>query len=57
MRKEELAQVRERTIVGDHIFILGLNFAIGSHSISEEVARVLSFMVSLRKTLCVSCLL
>ena len=38
MREEELAQVRERTVVGDHLYTFGFTFAIGAHSISEEVA-------------------
>ena len=38
MREEELAQVRERTVVGDHLCVLGFTFAIGAHSISKEVA-------------------
>ena len=38
MREEELAQVRERTDVGDRVFVfLGFTFALGAHSISEEV--------------------
>ena len=35
----------------------GFTAAIGAHSISEEVAGFSPFMVSLRKILCVSCLL
>ena len=38
MREENLSQVRERTVVGDHILYLGFTVAIGAHSISEEVA-------------------
>ena len=38
MRKEELAQVREREQLSDIIFVfLGFTFAFGAHSISEEV--------------------
>ena len=37
MREEELTQVRERTAVGDHLCVFGFYFAIGAHSISEEV--------------------
>ena len=38
MRDEVLTQVRERTIVGDHIFCLWvLLLPFGAHSISEEV--------------------
>ena len=37
MREEELAQVRETIVVGDHIVSLGSTFAIGAHSMSEEV--------------------
>ena len=38
IEKEDLTQVRERTVVGDHLVSLGFTFAIGAHSISEEVA-------------------
>ena len=38
-RGEALSSERERTIVGDHIFLsLGFTAAIGAHSMSEEVA-------------------
>ena len=37
-RGEALSSERERTIVGDHIFLsLVFTVAIGAHSISEEV--------------------
>ena len=39
MREKNLAQVRERTAVRDHLLYLGFTAAIGAHSISEEVAR------------------
>ena len=40
MREEELAQVREREQLSDIIFVfLGFTFAIGAHSIFEEVVR------------------
>ena len=39
VREEELAQVRERTTVIDHLFWGGFTFSIGAHSISEEAAR------------------
>ena len=38
MREEELAQVRERTYVRDHLCVkFGFTFAIGAHYISKEV--------------------
>ena len=37
MSEEELAQVRERTLVGDQLVSLGFTFSIGAHSIFEEV--------------------
>ena len=39
MREEDLAQVRERTAVGDHLVSLGFTSSIGAHSIFEEVAE------------------
>ena len=37
MREKKLAQVRERTTVGDYPFVFGFYCcAIGGHSISEE---------------------
>ena len=36
-REDKFAQVGEREIVGEHLHILGFTFAIGDHSISEEV--------------------
>ena len=39
MRKKYLAQVRDREKLSEIIFVsLGFTFAIGAHSISEEVA-------------------
>ena len=38
MREEEIAQVRERIYVEDHLYVLGFTFSIGAHSIYEEVA-------------------
>ena len=38
MRGEELAQVRERIAIGEHLCVLGFTFSIVAHSISEEVA-------------------
>ena len=32
------ARTRERKVVRDHLCVLGFTFAIGAHSISEEVA-------------------
>ena len=40
MREEELAQVREREQLSEIIFVFfGFTFAIGAHSIYEEVAE------------------
>ena len=36
-REDKFAQVGERETVGEHRHILGFTFAIGAHSISEEV--------------------
>ena len=39
MREDEISQVRERTVVGDHLCVFCvLLFSIGAHSISKEVA-------------------
>ena len=38
MRENKLAQVRERTTIGDHLLSLGFTATIGAHSISKEVA-------------------
>ena len=38
MREEVLTQVRERSVVGDHLFYLLVLLLPGAHSISEEVA-------------------
>ena len=37
MREKELAQVRERTVVGDHFLSLGFTTTIGAHYTSKEV--------------------
>ena len=52
MREEKLAQVRERTVVGDHPLSLGFTVAIGAHSISEEVAGFFLYGFSEDKSLC-----
>ena len=36
-REEKFAQVGERETTGEHLYILGFTFAIGAHSIFEEV--------------------
>ena len=49
--------VREREIEAVEIILLFSGFTFGADSIFEEVEGFLSFMVSPRKILCVSCLL
>ena len=53
MREEDLMQVRERTIVGDHqVLSLVFTAAIGAHSISEEVAGFYPLWFPRGKPLC-----
>ena len=56
MREEKLAQVRERTTVGDHVLYLGFTTTIGDHSISEEVAGFILYGFP-EENICVYCLL
>ena len=49
VRKEKLAQVRERTTMGDHIFVFGFYFCHWCSFYLWGTCRVFSFMVSLRK--------
>ena len=51
MREKKLAQVRERTTIGDHLLSLGFTAAIGAHSISEEVVGF--FLYGFPEVICV----
>ena len=43
---------RERTNVGDHLFVFGFTSAIGAHSISEEVVGFFLYGFPEDKSLC-----
>ena len=51
-REDKFAQVGERKDVEEHLHILGFTFAIGDHSISEEVTGFSPLWFPRGKSLC-----